>query len=130
MIELPVPGIPGTEQEWFWFLLAFTLSRGFSKQLDQSFQGTAWYGRRSLFWRQVLKRSMDATHHWWAGWALWLYSDFFAALLATWGIQVPATTIKWMGSGIFYDDIPDFVRYVKMARKAWKYIKDALQQSA
>lgn len=122
MSVVPIP-IPATAEQWYWLLVALSFSRGFTKQLDQSLQETKWFQRRHKFWAELLKRSMDAFHHWWAGLGLWLYADTFAAWLI-----VSADVLRWIGAGVFLDDVPDFVRYVKMARQLLKYLKDELAE--
>jgi len=139
-LNLPIPDflLFGTEEQVFWFIVAFVFSRAFTKQLDQFIQMTDWYGRRGKVGKAAARRLMDAFHHFWIGWAMWLYPDAFATALSfipnlilnpiEMNLSLSPAVIQWIGSGIFYDDVPDMIRYVRMAKAAYLYVKSALAE--
>ena len=79
---------------WVWFAIGINFGRAFGKRLDQEIQASEWFRGKSKVARWVLKRLLDAIHHWWIG-----------ALLMCYFPQVPE--IYWFGAGLFVDDLPD-----------------------
>ena len=100
-MSLLVP-IPETFEAAVWFALGIQFGRSFGKQLDQGIQGEDWFKALPKWEREVIKRLLDFTHHWWMGALLMLYAPPF------W---------YWFGAGLFVDDLPDIPNRVKSILK-------------
>jgi len=85
---------------WVWFGIGINFGRAFGKHLDQSIQATQWFKNRHPIWRWVIKRLLDATHHWWIG-----------ALMMCYFPSIPE--VYWFGAGLLVDDLPDIPRRAK-----------------
>ena len=98
-INVPIP-VPTNFLEWAWFGIGINFGRAFGKQFDQSVQRTDWFKRRQKWQQWIIKRLLDATHHWWIG-----------ALLMIYGVNI--VEVVWFGAGLFVDDLPDVPRRAK-----------------
>ena len=90
LITVPAPE---TLLQVTWFTLGLVFGRGFGKRLDQDIQASDWFKRRHEVWRNVIRRLLDITHHFWMGLLLVVYS----------GNQ----ELVWFGWGLVIDDFPD-----------------------
>jgi len=70
-------------------------------------QVTTWFAKRSVGTKWLLRRLLDALHHWWIGALLMLYFS-----------SIPE--IYWLGVGLFVDDLPDIPR---RAQEIWSEMK-------
>lgn len=80
--------------------MGLLFGRAFGKQLDQGIQADPWFKRRHRVWRELLRRILDFTHHFWVGLLLVVYLP-----------DIPEAV--WFGWGLFVDDMPDLPRRVK-----------------
>ena len=85
---------------WVWFAIGINFGRAFGKRLDQEIQATQWFRRKPKWLRWILKRLLDAIHHWYIG-----------ALLMVYFPNIPE--LYWFGAGLFVDDLPDIPRRAK-----------------
>jgi len=93
MLNVPVPS---DLLSVTWFLIGFCFGRGFGKQMDQEIVKSDWFKRRGRLSQEIIKRLLDATHHFWIGLLLMLYA--------------PCPEVYWFGLGLFMDDWPDIPR--------------------
>ena len=98
-MSITIP-IPPDFLSWLWFALGINFGRAFGKHLDQQIQRTEWFKKKSKFLRWLIKRLLDAIHHWWIGALLMCYFPY-------------SPEIYWFGAGLFIDDLPDIPRRAK-----------------
>jgi len=101
MVILDLP-VPVTSEQLFLVLLGLSFGHAFSNFDYDMQQGKLYTGAPA--WAQwLMKRLMDFTHHWWIGYAMYLY-------------PLPlqfAEAIRWFGAGVFYDDLADYKQLLK-----------------
>jgi len=106
MTGLIIP-VPTTFLEWVFFALGINFGRAFGKRLDLEIQSTQWFRKKPVWLRWILKRLLDAIHHWYIG-----------ALLMIYFPNVPE--LYWFGTGLFVDDLPDIPRRAKILLAEFK----------
>jgi len=101
---------PSNEKDLLWFALGLQFGRSFGKKLDYDVQQSEWFERRNPVEKGIIKRTLDFTHHWWAGYILWVY----ASTIAIWVGQPRLTNeILWFGVGLLVDDLPDLYKRIR-----------------
>lgn len=97
-LQLLLP-LPDNFETIVWFGIGITFARAFGKRLDQDIQATQWFKDLKGWQKWLVKRLLDALHHWQIGALLILYA--------------PVPQIVWLGAGILVDDIPDLPRRIR-----------------
>ena len=103
-MSLTIP-IPMDNFQTLWLLIGMLFGRTFGKKLDHSFQELPWFKDQPEFTQDMIKRTLDFTHHWWIGCIIWLYAPLIVKLIAWPSLEME---IMWLGVGLFLDDIRDF----------------------
>jgi len=98
--------IPTTNIQIFWSLLGAQFGRSFGKQLDQGIQAGDTFQGLTDWQKDIVKRILDFTHHWWVGGFLWLYATEINNLMIDGGTGfiIPLT---FFGFGLMVDDMRD-----------------------
>lgn len=112
--EIPFP-IPTTLITIIWMGIGITLAREIGKNLDHEIQETDWYKSRSLIWKLILGRIMDATHHWYIGALIMLAYPHDMILY----IGTMPVALYWFGLGVLIDDAPDIPPRIQKLLQYW-----------
>jgi len=105
-VSIAIP-VPPNFLCWVWFAMGINFGRAFGKRLDQEIQATEWFRNKPKWMKWILKRLLDAIHHWYIG-----------ALLMIYFPNVPE--LYWFGAGLFVDDLPDIPRRAKILLAEFK----------
>jgi len=100
MVTIPAPT---TLLELTWLLIGVAFGRGLGKQLDQEIQSTPWFHKLKPWQQSLVRRILDATHHFWVGLLLMCYAK----------LTPHPVEIYWFGAGLLLDDFPDIPRRYK-----------------
>lgn len=84
----------------FFLFLGIAFAEGFGKKLDYDIQQGGWFEKRKKWEKNIIKRTLNVTHHWWIGWGLMIIA------IELNGTLVPPD-LWYFGLGLLIDDIKD-----------------------